>query len=1050
MLTSPKSTQEDAHIFSAFPQHKILKFYQSSSHNEANPPKFLIKKNKDSRLLTSQTIFRAQTNIISPLSRRLSSKSSLFNPKERPFSTVSMNRTKHPKSDINILTFDSFNQKMIGYSKEKSVKSAIRKTFSIFHDVNISNLDTPNMEFPNDLKILTAYGSNSMKSPCNDDDNASRLTRKNENIKKNIENMRKETSFNKFHPKISLDNDCQVFWNVLAQFHEKCNERYVLLPSIEGELFNQFLDLESYFLKLFGLFYEALKTMTKELIDQNLEYQRVTEDFSTMKSRNSEMLKKQIDRIYEQNKKDLSLMIGNMEKHEICLNFENVKLEKELTELQKNLCGRMDVNEIIEEFRNFKNLNEIQLQKKNMTIKAKEDLLNKLTYQLNTMKAALIRNERDSKLLQKENNDLKNFNQELNEQLVIIKEKMMRYKETALMQKEDTEGVNEKNTRLLKTINILNEKMNEIKKKIGQNIEKIGLVTDSEESYKDSMLFQDITSFMTQKFARILSKHNLSNEDFDNFSKQKGLNPINDSPMMLSTIQRESITSKLQTRITEFEESLNQIILPKYQYYKPSFLSLIQNGRQIFEKKTNNFDTNHAENNISTKFLSTLRGILDSKYNEFIIYQDYKSFSKFPEFVYSWLNTYEIHEESRLIKEICIEKSSDPNEILLSFINSLYNPLGMKLWECQNFKEFLEERSSIDELFFFLHCRFLLNRGPTLLKDGASFSYIHYVLYYYAEMIVDLVLKHFDEETKGFIKARLREKAKGKNKKLFIDVSFVLKIMLEYYRLERKQKFHTIKDLFKILLANKIQNKKIIITEFDTFKIFMSKIYPKTTELEKAELFRECWQISNGEITPEIAFTVLTESNFFISTLKLRSLMNLSISKINERLPVKTILNKENYMKSLDFFNEKFKNEEKLQNFFQALKSGVIELGLERIWSGFEFNWRIFSDKYKFIDLTEFSGKTPDLIFSRMNELINQIRSIRVFHNHFYEEENLENEWNLFKNAFEGFDERINKEKIKWFEKNNKAKKLQGFIQKRVSKWYILMNNLLNKMKNKK
>jgi len=389
---------------------------------------------------------------------------------------------------------------------------------------------------------------------------------------------------------------------------------------------------------------------------------------------------------------------------------------------------------------------------------------------------------------------------------------------------------------------------------------------------------------------------------------------------------------------------------------------------------------------------------------------------------------------------------------LLSFMRTLYHPLSLKLWECQNFKEFLEEKSSSDELFFFLHCRFLLNKGPTLEKDGAAFCYVHYALYYYAESIVDLVLKHFDEESKGFIKARLREKAKGKNKKLLIDVSFVLKVLLEYYRLERKQKFLNIRDLFRVLSIQRNMNnsnkKSSLITDFGTFKILIEKIYGKTTEIEKAEFYRECFQIGKGEISAEIAFTVLTESNFFINTLKLRSLMNMNPKKGS--VP-KVLVNQDNYIRKLEFFNEKIKGNEKMLNLFGGIKKELIGMGLERVCSFYEFNVRLFSEKFKFIDLSEFCGKNPEMILGKIGNLINEIRFLRMFHGHFYEGEINENEgeWEMFSREMEAFEQRFNEEKIKSFEKNNKIKRIQTFIKKRVSKWYVLINSLLNKFKQK-
>ena len=49
---------------------------------------------------------------------------------------------------------------------------------------------------------------------------------------------------------------------------------------------------------------------------------------------------------------------------------------------------------------------------------------------------------------------------------------------------------------------------------------------------------------------------------------------------------------------------------------------------------------------VSFKFISTLRGILDSKYNEFIMNDDVRLYSKFPDFVFSWLGTYEVNIKS--------------------------------------------------------------------------------------------------------------------------------------------------------------------------------------------------------------------------------------------------------------------------------------------------------------------------------------------------------------------------------------------------------------------
>ena len=173
------------------------------------------------------------------------------------------------------------------------------------------------------------------------------------------------------------------------------------------------------------------------------------------------------------------------------------------------------------------------------------------------------------------------------------------------------------------------------------------------------------------------------------------------------------------------------------------------------------------------------------------------------------------------------------------FLFTLSNPLVGKLWECLNFKEFIEEKGSIDELYFYLHCRFLLNKGPQLDENGATFNYIHYVRKEHALLIVDLIMSSYDEPTKIFLKQKLSEKSKLKNHYYLIDAAFALRLLLEYYRLERKQKLRIIKNLF-ISLPNELKIKrKIAINSFKAFKLLIEKNTPNCTEIEKAELFRE-------------------------------------------------------------------------------------------------------------------------------------------------------------------------------------------------------------------
>ena len=77
----------------------------------------------------------------------------------------------------------------------------------------------------------------------------------------------------------------------------------------------------------------------------------------------------------------------------------------------------------------------------------------------------------------------------------------------------------------------------------------------------------------------------------------------------------------------------------KYNYFKPSFTVFIQskiNSALCLSQK----EISSSYQNVKPVFFSTMRYILDSKYNEFMIQSDYRLYSKFTDFVCSWLGTF--------------------------------------------------------------------------------------------------------------------------------------------------------------------------------------------------------------------------------------------------------------------------------------------------------------------------------------------------------------------------------------------------------------------------
>lgn len=86
-----------------------------------------------------------------------------------------------------------------------------------------------------------------------------------------------------------------------------------------------------------------------------------------------------------------------------------------------------------------------------------------------------------------------------------------------------------------------------------------------------------------------------------------------------------------------------------YAYFKPNFYNYVED---YFD--SNGIDQHTIENfqyDYNYDFLTTVRAILDSKFNEFL-HNDFKNISSFPAFTYTWLSTYSIHKKNKTIVEL--------------------------------------------------------------------------------------------------------------------------------------------------------------------------------------------------------------------------------------------------------------------------------------------------------------------------------------------------------------------------------------------------------------
>lgn len=315
---------------------------------------------------------------------------------------------------------------------------------------------------------------------------------------------------------------------------------------------------------------------------------------------------------------------------------------------------------------------------------------------------------------------------------------------------------------------------------------------------------------------------------------------------------------KLRNEPVKKEVELNDLIYAKNN--KPTYASLIsipQSNTAIYSPPFEDW------------LEITVRGILDSKYYEHLMCsrETGKIPSNFPEFVFSWLGSFYIDIKTRNVRELEWHRKDNANEHRLNILLGLASKPTNKVWEIFTFREFLLEDLGLDELGFYLHCRFALFGGPQLCHSSGRFSNLHYLPFDKVTSVVDLLMGNLPTANLAELKSMLRSKAKDQTSSLTIESSIVLRVMLEYYKNEKKFKLRIIKDLFD---QNSRENDISQMT-FESFKHLVKNIDIQIQDSKLAKLYRDSWETGSG-ITAESFLKAANDNGFFFAQLKLKSI----------------------------------------------------------------------------------------------------------------------------------------------------------------------------------
>lgn len=423
-------------------------------------------------------------------------------------------------------------------------------------------------------------------------------------------------------------------------------------------------------------------------------------------------------------------------------------------------------------------------------------------------------------------------------------------------------------------------------------------------------------------------------------------------------------------------------------------------------------------------------------------------FSRMVDFANAWFDKYYIDEKTKSWKIYQSQEETihcDENRII--FILDLLNPQLQKVWETVTFREFLSEQSCPDEVYFYLHCRYLLFKGPMLQYTKNYFEVVSYVTVAQAEALVDLMMKNYDSFNTILIKKQIKEKIHQNNPKglQLIDSGFVLRVMLEFYRIERKNRYRLLKEAF-VSSSTLNANGKFSVP-FYNFRKIMNLSYPECAALEVSTLYRECYSLGQGQVTVDTFYTLAAESGLFIRQMKLPSFL----------VPQPVFAPSQDAQQPPEFTTDDAnKGYELFLNFYGSLGRiqsvmlrQALTLGVEPIATELQLLQKTIDARFN-VDADQFQGKHLLFVLQRLFQIFLQTRNVLVQKEHFSRTP-LFDVHEIMQTDFENCQRQLQmvcqleqRDKELADFQNKKVKRLQSYILNKIKGFYSFVGSLLS------
>lgn len=346
-----------------------------------------------------------------------------------------------------------------------------------------------------------------------------------------------------------------------------------------------------------------------------------------------------------------------------------------------------------------------------------------------------------------------------------------------------------------------------------------------------------------------------------------------------------------------------------------------------------------------------MRAILDAKHNEFLLFENTpRQITRFPDSCYAWFGKFTVDSSTRCQRLLSETERLQVDDTRVIFLLDLTNPKLAGVWEVVTFKEFLSEKAQADEIYFYLHCRNLLFRGPSMLRSPTTFEVVLYVSIERAEQLIDVMMVKYDLVNVMLIKKQIREKVVNKNngRCSFIEAGIVLRILLEFYRIERRNRFKLLKETFLAASSVNGLSGKFCIA-FPAFRKILLMNFPESTDSEIASLYREAYSLGTGSVTIDSFYVAALDSNYFLKYLQLNSFVKLPVVDAQG-----------NYDARSYAINEPYEN---FQIIFDTISPAVdnllaeaVRIGVDRVHDEAEEISNLIAKKFQ-RDPTELRGK---------------------------------------------------------------------------------------------